>query len=398
MSQPLHVAYRSKGRSWENPDLVEELCATSLEETGQSNWCVLRWSEKEPQEGGLRVHLSAPSPETDRSTQLKLAELIHQKLSNGFYRSSLEKGWPLPRFFIIPEADGPDEEWTYWLELGPHHTEPVVLHPNKVLAVGEEEPLSLLLGLECVDPVFGLPAKWVTYSQAERAANSGCLLFEAAEVIMSHAISYTESRMVNAVGHWEVTRWLAEALPSLGESACRLLEQHSSTAVRLVRGFLDETLFLPQPADFAEAMLRILSECSQDNQQVEEQLRAEVVRHNLPRWLDSSGSLLCIEWKGPAQLNSADHHRMLNRLSRSLMQAQNENHDGLPVLMVEASLRKALAGALESLFPELPVLGWNELEDLSNLRIVSSVNADLKVEATVIPAGFFSTDVASEEF
>jgi len=60
--------------------------------------------------------------------------------------------------------------------------------------------------------------------------------------------------------------------------------------------------------------------------------------------------------------------------------------------MVDLSERERLAKALESLFPDLPILAWCELEDLSNIRILSTVDARLQVQPSVLPASFFSPE------
>jgi flagellar biosynthesis component FlhA len=354
------------------------------------SWLLARWKKSAPTTGGLTLYLAAPSLEVDRGTQLKLADLVKQKLANGFFQSAQEKGWPLPRFFVSTESESIDDHWTYWFQLGPYRTEAVVFHPNKILAVGEEQALAPLLGLECVDPVFGLPAKWVTYSQSERASGQGALLFDAAEVIMSHAISFAESRMEHAIGQWEVSRWMVPALSSSDEMVCRLLQEQAPLLLRLTRNFLAEGLYLPAPSQFCEHLTQALSALSNDPAGIEETVRTAVVRHNLPRWMDETGCLTVVEWKGPSELRAQDHHRMLGRLSQALEVAYESLTSGTPVLLAELAQRQHLATALEGLFPELPVLAWSELEDLSNIRIMSTINAKLQVHPSVLPAKFFS--------
>lgn len=393
MNDDIDISFRLDQGEWTNQELVDQLLQGHDDGTKVGNWIVARWQDVPPESGGLTIQLMAPRPELDQPTLLKLADLVRQKLANGFFQACKERGWPLPRFFVSTGTIGSDSEWTYRLQLGPGKTEPVVIHPNKILAVGEEECLAPLLGLECVDPVFGLPAKWVTYSQAEKAAASGSLLFEASEVIMSHAISFTESRMAHAVGHWEVFRWLASGLPSAGERGCRLLSEKSPAVVQLVQELLSEGLHLPQPAVFCEEIDRALSqEVEENSDELSALVRKAIVRHNLSRWFDQEGSLNAVEWKGPAQLQTHDHHRMLARLSQALERLHSRLASGTPVLMVDFRNRRQLAAALESLFPDLPVLAWSELEDLAPIRIVDCVNADLKVDPSVVPASFFSVN------
>jgi type III secretory pathway component EscV len=214
MKPKFQSAYKSGQQPWDNPALIETLLERGPDSEGDS-WCLLRWSEGQPVEGGLRVLLAAPAREASSSTFRDLREAITQKLSNGFIRACQESGWPQPRFSVPSQPAEPTNDWCYTLELNSYRTERINIHPSKVLVIGEEESLSRLLGLECVDPVFGLPAKWVARSQSEKASQAECLVFEASEIIMSHTISFAESRTADAIGHWEVVRWFSQGLPQL---------------------------------------------------------------------------------------------------------------------------------------------------------------------------------------
>ncbi len=386
------MSYKTHSQPWTDPDLLADFSRAMEADETDDGWLLVRWKKAAPSTGGLNIILSAPAVDIDRATQSKLADLVRQKLSNGFFQSSREKGWPPPRFFVRTEQEAMESDWTYRLQLGPYRTEPMVIHPNKVMAIGDEQALSPLLGLECSDPVFGLPAKWITYSQADRAAAQGSLLFEASEVIMSHAIRFAETRMEHAVGQWEVVRWLTRALPTLDETACKLLENQVPHILLMVKSVLAEGLFLPEPDQFCELLSKTLALHAHDPSLRLEDIRKGIMGHNLHRWLDDKGTLNVVEWKGPAELRTQDHHRMLHRLSHSLEEAQAELASGTPVLMVDLSERERLAKALESLFPDLPILAWCELEDLSNIRILSTVDARLQVQPSVLPASFFSPE------
>lgn len=388
--RPLQFAARREGEEWSNRSLLDELLTNKEDPDSEGNWLLVRWSPSTPTDGGLEIHLTAPNPDVDRSTQLKLAELVAQKLGNGLKRASRERGWPRPRFAVLPGAARDEEHWTYRLELGPYRSDPVVIHPNKILAVGEDPSLSNLLGLECVDPVFGLSAKWITYSQAERASEGGCLLFEASEVLMSHAISFTQPRSAHGVGQWEVFQWAVPAVPSLGASAIRLLESETALLTHLIRMFIRENLHLPGPDIFLEAVMEARLDEDTPLPEIESKVRKEVVLFNLPRWKGRDGHLPVIEWEGPSEPEPEQHQRMLVRLNSALESASEEGRDGTPVLMVEPDQRALLANSLAGLFPDLPVLAWDQLEDLSEVDIFAKVSSELAVEPSVLPARFYT--------
>ena len=390
MSEQLRFSYRLQSGDWSDQTLWDELKELT-KDNQEKSWMVVQWSEEQPSDGGLSIYLAAPTPDIDRATQLKLADLVKQKLSNGFRNACRERGWPLPRFQISSVTDSKNDNWTYWFQLGPHRTNPVVIHPNKILAVGEEHALSTLLGLECTDPVFGLPAKWVTYSQSERASSQGSLLFEAADVIMSHAINFTESRFAYALGTWEVNHWLSGALPSGGATTCRMLSEHGPVLLTLVKKLVGEGLYLPSPEQFCEQILLALAEADSGSlENMEPFLRKVVVSLNVPRWLTEHDELNVLEWKGPEDVESHQHHRMLRRLTQALHEAVASQNSGTPILAVSHSQREQMAEALSGLFPDLPIVAWSELSDLSNIRIISTIDSELRVDPSVLPASFFS--------
>jgi flagellar biosynthesis component FlhA len=391
-NERLEVAYRQESGEWANQELLDDFLRTAGNGEAEGTWFLARWNPSEPPSGGLVVRLYCPAGEETSETFRSLTTELHQKLSNGLAVSTQEKGWPIPRFSIEVIHQETEESWAYQLKLGPFQSEPFELHPNKILAVGEETALSSLLGLEALDPVFGLPAKWVTFSQSERAAQHGTLLFEAAEVAMGHAINFLSARMEHALGLWELSRWVSDSLPYGGAQVCEMLSEDPAFFLKLVRELVSEGLHLPPPEQFCE-FIKVAEGESSDPDEVQMLVRKEVVNGNITFWLDEEGLLNAVEWKGPEELNSSEHHRMLDRLCHAVEQVSQMVTSGRPVLLVNVECRRELASSLKGLFPELPVLAWSDLKDLSNIRTLVSVNSRLSVDPPAAPTAFFSTTI-----
>lgn len=388
--ESLEVSYRQFGQNWSDDSLVQHFLSEVDSQDCEEGWYLARWNPGPPQSGGLVVRLYCPEREAEGETFRTLLETLHFKLTNGLTLSSRDKGWPPPRFTVQVFRQDSEETWAYQLVLGPFQTEPFELHPNKILAVGEEGALSSLLGLEAVDPVFGLPAKWVTFGQSEKASQHGCLLFEATEVVMGHAINFLGSRMEHALGLWEINQWFSASLTHRGMDACQLLED-AAYLLRLVRRMVSEGLHLPAAERFCEHLLVAQAE-TDDLDEIEMLVRKEVVNDNVSLWLDEDGMLNAIEWKGPEELQSTQHLRMLERLTRATEQVTSKTTSGRPVLLVNVEEgRSELATAIKGLFPDLPVLAWSDLKDLSNIQVLVSVNATLTVDPSAVPVAFFST-------
>lgn len=389
-SEVLEVTYRSPHSPWSDPGLLQKFLDTDHSQDTEDSWYLARWTSAAPTEGGLKILVSSPDRDSDPSFFHSLLGEIHKKLAHGFFLASEEKGWPMPRFSIHPQPHYTEESWTYSLELGPTRSDEIIIYPNKVLAVGEVAQLSSLLGLECQDPVFGLPAKWVTFSQAERAAQGGSLLFEATDVVMGHAINFLQTRMEYAVGLWELNQWLGRSLPDQGETLCSKLSDDLPLLLKLVRDLLKEGLHLPEPSRFCEHLqISRLSTSDDDLDELSLLLRKEVVNDNIPRWLDEQGFLNAVEWKSPGDIRTEDHHRMLGRLSEAIEEAHLKQRSGTAVLLVDAPARQELNNALSSIFPELPILAWSDLKDLSRIHILSSIDGDLAVDPSHLPTAFY---------
>lgn len=61
----------------------------------------------------------------------------------------------------------------------------LVLH-NKILAINTQEQFPEIQGIECTDPVFGLPAKWISPILETQAKRQGLIVLQPLGVIIAH--------------------------------------------------------------------------------------------------------------------------------------------------------------------------------------------------------------------
>lgn len=387
------MTLRRSGGEWTDLGLVEEFLREFDNPAPGSCWRLSKWQAEAPTDGGLKVSVNSPDREANPSFFHSFLKEITGKLSHGLSLASRERGWPAPRF-AVETSPTLHEEWSYRLEVGPYLSETVTIHPNKVLAVGDEEVLSPLLGLECHDPVFGLPAKWVTFGQTERAQKQGALLFESSEVVLGHAINFVRPRMEHAVGIWEVDQWLSESPLEQKPLEQSENQQELPLLTALLKRLLSEGLHLPRTARFLEYVVLARTELAQsDFETLYLMVRREVVQDNIHRWLDQEGLLNAVEWQSPGALKDPDHHRMLNRLIKALEALENELSDGSIVLLTGPEQRAEMTVALKGLFPDLPVLAWSELKETTNVKTLMTVNAELELVPSPMPGQFYSPTV-----
>lgn len=385
MSTP-RIAYSLKGSDWENRELLEEL----LQEPHQDNsWYVASWQEPKRGKGSLMLLARVPQEQMSQGGTDEFLNTVGHQLNGALQRFCQERGWPEPRFEL--QADVSETgEWSYEV----HAPETPVGHgqlkPNKLLAVGEPEGLGRFLGLETVEPVFGLSAKWIARSQMDQALQSDLTVFDAPGVIAAHVLHQIGDTFHNLLGFWELQRWIRPALPEAEALIAPLILKHSGLVLRLVRDLILDGLWLPEPAKFFEALAMCLPELEAadgpDPAILGELVRKEIVPLNLPRWVNERAQLEAVEWKGSPTMDQAEQTRLLIRLAAALTKLQESRSGaGVPVVMCDFEQRRELAHSLKGIFPQLPIISWPELPTHAKVEICAVVDADLAVDPTPWP-------------
>lgn len=94
------------------------------------------------------------------------------------------------------------------------------VYTDKLLAMGPPEDLKLLKGIDVVEPVFGLPAKWISSSAKFEAEAMGLTVVDASTVILTHLGEIIRRKLHEVVTRQQVKElldYLADRYPAIIE-------------------------------------------------------------------------------------------------------------------------------------------------------------------------------------
>ena len=301
-----------------------------------------------------------------------------------------ERNWPQPTLGVEAQ-ESPDSVWRYRIvtpqqTLGEHE-----FQPGKLLAIGGVRELSSLLGLETIDPFMGLPAKWISAGQRERALALPLeAVFDEPAVIATHLLQTLPPSWTEVFGLREILDWLSAVSPAHHD----LLESHflphqglfTETVAELIR----EVLWLPSSEEFLELFGRKLPLADPTEPgQLLELLRAEIVPRNLQHLVDPSGTLRAIDWRGTAEEDSFP--LLFVRLDHALGRSE---HPAVVITSVET--RQSLSRALRHSFPETPVLSWDELPQEVSVNVESVIDAQMEFDPSPWPQAVYFSEFGNK--
>jgi flagellar biosynthesis component FlhA len=392
----LRLATSLAGQPWDNAALVDELRGASEVPQG-GHWSVWNWQDSEPAPALLEVLVAVPEDAGSAAATHDFLDRVGNQLRHTFALYSAERGWPQPSFRLRRTRSG-DGRWTYQASLPGGPSAQGVLKPTKLLAMGDEKQLAPLLGLETVDPVLGLPAKWIGRSQLGQGQSAELHLFESPGLVAAHCLHMIGELWHRCFGFLEVQRWLLGCAATHAELLSAVIVEHTGLFLRTLKALVADHLWLPHPSRFLELFLSALAELDTedavDPALLVELLRKDVVPLNLGRFCDSRALLQAVEWKSESEGDDADQSRLLLRLSQALSQVEGDG--ACPVVVTDFESRALLSGILHGPFPDLPVLSWAELPAHVRVEIVAVVDARLELDPSPWPYATYGVDPPEE--
>jgi flagellar biosynthesis protein FlhA len=254
------------------------------------------------------------------------------------------------------------------------------LEPEMFLAMDPGAVREKVDGIRTTEPVYGLPAMWITNAQKEKAELSGYTVIDAESVFITH-LSETLRRHADEMLTREDVQLLIDRLrknqPSLvGE----LVGTDGAVSVGLVQRVLKNLLASGIPIRELTAILEALAENAPRtknpatltevvrkslNRTITEQYKTETgkvmaitfdptVEHQLTAALTQEGGELALNL--PTEL-AMDLNR---RVADAWKAAMDQGHEKV-VLLCDARLRASLARMLSRTLPMLAVVAYDEI-------------------------------------
>lgn len=392
----LELATSADGHKWSNKKLLQKLLSSKHLAT-KGSWAIWHWSKNFSLESQLELRIGHPPKYTNSSQRQNLIKDIRQCLGAALNRYGSERNWPLVSVTIKAMPIEKDS-WNYRLKT--HSTDYsqnfASFSPNKYLVLGESTELEPILGVATLDPIYSLPAKWVSSSQKEYVQSLGLHLLDVPELITAHLLLVLAQDWCHYIGLIELQKWLIPALTDNERALKSFSALEYGLLLRSINELIADDLWLPPARLFLDTFLQALGVVN--NEQVENryefiirELRKVIIPKNLSRLAKTIPNLQAIEWIGSSADEEDDdlaHKRMLNRLASTL----DSFEDTESVLIItDREHRLELKQALRNCFPKLNVFCWQEMPNDYTPPIVRVIDSKLELDPSPWPYKTFSS-------
>jgi flagellar biosynthesis protein FlhA len=252
------------------------------------------------------------------------------------------------------------------------------LEPNMFLAMDSGAAKTKIDGIPTSEPVYGLPALWITETMKEKAEANGYTVIDPESVFITH-LSETLKKHADELLTREDVQQLVDRLrksqPSLvGDIVGELVP--IGTLQRVMKNLLKNGI----PIRELPTILEALGECAQKTKNPE--ILTEIVRKHLTRTIteqykDKSGKICAITFEPALEHQMAQSLRQESEsltlalpsettmaISSAVANAWKSVMDkGIEktVLLCDSRLRMPIASMLARSLPQLPVIAYNEI-------------------------------------
>ncbi len=266
------------------------------------------------------------------------------------------------------------------------------LYPNMLLAMNPGTADGDIAGIKVTEPVFGLPATWISMAERENAEIMGYTVVEAATVLTTHLTELLRRNADKLLTRQDV-KYLIDNLKNDYPAIMEELTP-DNLPISIVQKVLQNLLKEGIPIRDLPIILESLLEYSKVTKNID--VLTEYVRHNLSETIkkmyqDNNGVVHAMA------LSPALEQMMTNALSsnsqavtsptlglpleaiKSIQQSLNSSIDEIslagysPLLICSAQIRPYFAKMIRSQFPMITVLSYTELPADTEIEIHSSV-------------------------
>lgn len=270
------------------------------------------------------------------------------------------------------------------------------LQPDMYLAMDSGAVQLKVAGIETTEPVYGLPALWITEADKETAELSGYTVIDPESVFITH-LSETLKKHANELLTREDVQQLVDRLrktqPSLvGDVVGDLVS--IGMLQRVLRNLLAQGLPIRELSTILEALGEYASK-SKNTDVLTELIRKHLSRTISEQSKNDKGKISAITFDPALEhqmitslrqegevLNLALPAEMTMEISSRIVRAWKSAADkGIegPVLLCDARLRHSLAGMLSRAVPLLSVIAYDEIvrgTEINPVETVSLINSD----------------------
>ncbi len=242
-----------------------------------------------------------------------------------------------------------------------------------------------ITGRDTVDPVFGLPAKWITAAHRAEAEFLNFTVIDAPSVLITHlkeVLRQTAHELLTLDDVRELTDGLKGRAPTTVEeltpNLLTLAQIH-----QVLRRLLREGISIRGLQAIYEA-LGPTAQQSKDVEALTEAVRFSIARAIWEPLLDRDGRLpsITLEFGLESQLIDAQSgtasplpSELMSRIVTEIQaQASELVARGIdPVMLVRPQIRRLMVEMLQGMVPRLPVLSYGEVSEVKRLEVVATI-------------------------
>lgn len=297
--------------------------------------------------------------------------------------------------FVIPAIRTRDDQTL------PSHTYAIRVHdvevargeapPGRVLVIAED--YSGLPGEDVIEPVFGLPARWVPVEFRGQAEAMGATIVDRAALIVTHLAEVVRSRAGKLLSRSDV-KALVDGVKATDPTVTDELGAVGITMgemQKVLAGLLREGV----PIRDLVRILEVVSErarVTRSTEQLVEAVRGELgpaisgayARQGVLRAVTFNplfeqallGQLRVTEDGSYLELDPVAADALASAVATHVGNAAMGQERSNAVVVCSSGVRAALAGTLRQLVPGVPVLAYNELGDHLSVDVVGTIGAD----------------------
>jgi flagellar biosynthesis protein FlhA len=261
---------------------------------------------------------------------------------------------------------------------------------GKLLAMATDESAPAVDGDPCVDPTFGLPARWILPRDREIAEALGHAVVDHATIVATHMSEALRTNAHRLLGRQELQHLfdlLARVAPRLVDDLVPNLLSHGDV-LRVLRNLLREGISIRDLRSILEALAELAPQ-TKDAEQLTELVRERLASQITTKLRGSDGAVCVLTLSPETETvlrgslrdiatgnGGAPAPELLGALTahaeRTLPQFNAQG--ATPVVVCPPDLRRYVRAIFDRKLPQLQVISFRELEPQVPLRFVAALS------------------------
>lgn len=251
---------------------------------------------------------------------------------------------------------------------------------------------SSIVGIDTIEPSFGLPAKWITEDLKEQAEIFGYTVVDPPSVVSTHITELIKSNAYTLLGRQETK----QLIDHLKESYPILVEEVTPNPLSI--GEIQKVLSKLLKENVSIRNLPIIFETLADYGKMisDTDLLCEYVRQALARqitnqYITLGDSMKVITISGKVEklvadsITQTEHGNYLSldpNISQKILETMAQTIEQVsimeqtPIILCSPGIRMYIRQLTERYFPQIPILSYNELESSVEVKSVGVVTID----------------------